>query len=57
MISYFCTMSVEITNIAFVGLKGTNSMISGIGLAAMFFNITVVALVIGFNMGLSTLVS
>lgn len=57
MIIFFCTMFIETANLAFIGIKGTNAMISGLGIAAMCFNLSVVTFVIGFNSGLSTLVS
>ena len=57
MISFMLTTCIEIIGLAFVGRNGTNEMIAGVGLAAMYISMIVFTFVIGVNATLSTLVS
>jgi Na+-driven multidrug efflux pump len=57
IISFFLSIFVEVINLAFIGKQGNPAMISGVGMANMYINVTAIGILFGLNTVLSTYVS
>ena len=56
IITSISALVVEIINISFIGHLGDASLVAGVGIGTMYINVSCMAIIVGLNGALSTLI-